>query len=48
MVHTLREEPGSHTGALEHEAEVTCRVDRPSDGGFVAGWQYVATSGFRE
>ena len=48
MVHTLREEPSSYTRALEHGAEITCRVVRPSDSRFAAGWEYVATSGFRE
>jgi hypothetical protein len=47
MVHTLREEPGSYTRALENGAEVTYRV-RPSDGGFAAEWEHVAKSGFGE
>ena len=33
--------------ALEHGAEIICKL-HPSDGGFVAEWEYVATSGFRE
>ncbi len=43
MVHTLREEPGSYARALEGGSEVIYRV-RPSEGGFVSEWEYVATS----
>ena len=44
MVHALREEPGSYVRTLEDGSEVICTV-RPSDGGFVAKWEYVATTG---
>ena len=44
MVHTLREEPGSYSWALEDGAEVIYSI-LPSDGGFVAGWEYLAASG---
>jgi hypothetical protein len=37
-----------HHRALEHGAKITCRVVRPSDVGFVAEWEYVATSDFME
>lgn len=47
MVHTLREEPGSYARALDDGAEVIYRV-LPSDGGFVAEWEYVAASGSGE
>ena len=43
IVHTLREEPGSYARALEDGSEVIYRI-RPSEGGFVAEWEYVATS----
>lgn len=39
MVHALREEPGSYTRTLEDGTEVTY-VIRPSNGGFIAGWEY--------
>lgn len=46
MVHALREEPGSYVRELEDESEVIYTV-RPSDGGFVAKWEYVAVPGER-
>jgi hypothetical protein len=46
MVHALREEPGSYVRELEDESEVIYTV-RPSDGGFVAEWEYVAGGGER-
>jgi hypothetical protein len=46
MVHALREEPGSYIRALEDGSEVISTV-RPSDGGFVAKWEYVAVPGER-
>ncbi len=42
MVHALWEEPGSYVRELEDGSEVIYTV-RPSDGGFVAEWEYVAT-----
>ena len=42
MVHTLREEPGSYARALEDGSEVIYTV-RPSEGGFVAEWEYAAS-----
>ena len=41
MVHALRYEPGSYVRMLEDGSEVIYTV-RPSDGGFVAEWEYVA------
>ncbi len=43
MVHTLREELRSYARALEDGSEMIYRV-RPSEGGFVSEWEYVATS----
>ncbi len=39
MVNALREEPGSYTRTLENGTEVIYAI-HPSNGGFVATWEY--------
>ncbi len=44
MVNALREEPGSYTRSLEDGTEVIYTI-RPSDGSFIAGWEYATAPG---